>query len=232
MRDSSELFDEYSSSYDSALSSALKVSGESREFFAVGRVAWLAERLAEMNFQPRVALDFGCGDGATSPLLHNILKLERVVGADVSSKSIESARTAQVPGAIEFTTLSAFEPSAQTDLVYCNGVFHHIPPAERMANLQTIRAALRTGGLFAFWENNPWNPATHYVMAHCAFDRDAQMLSPVAARQLLVQAGFEVIRTDFLFIFPRSLKFLRGLERSLSALPLGTQYQVLCRKKG
>jgi hypothetical protein len=40
----------------------------------------------------------------------------------------------------------------------------------------------------------------------------------------------EVIGTDFLFIFPKLLGWLRGLEPWVTRLPLGAQYQVLCRK--
>jgi len=47
---------------------------------------------------------------------------------------------------------------------------------------------------------------------------------------LLRAGGFDVLRTDFLFYFPRVLRLLRGLERLLVRLPLGAQYQVLCRK--
>jgi len=39
-----------------------------------------------------------------------------------------------------------------------------------------------------------------------------------------------VLRTDFLFIFPKMLGFLRGLEPQLSRFPFGAQYQLLCRK--
>jgi hypothetical protein len=42
--------------------------------------------------------------------------------------------------------------------------------------------------------------------------------------------GFEVIQTDFLFIFPRILSRLRPLEPFVAHLPLGAQYQILCRK--
>src|SRR5262245_46421534 len=45
--------------------------------------------------------------------------------------------------------------------------------------------AVRPGGLFAFWENNPWNPGTRYIMAQCEFDRDAMMLSTGQAERLL-----------------------------------------------
>jgi len=44
------------------------------------------------------------------------------------------------------------------DLAYCNGVFHHIAPDARPEALAMIRDALKPGGLFAFWENNAWNP--------------------------------------------------------------------------
>jgi SAM-dependent methyltransferase len=230
MRNSGDLFDEYAKSYDVALGAALEISGEGREYFAYGRVSWLAGCLTRLREQPRAALDFGCGDGKTAPLLRQLVKVDRVLGVDVSAQSIEVARKQCSDPAIAYCAAGSFRPEAQMDLAYCNGVFHHIPPPERPAGLQAIHAALRPGGVFAFWENNPWNPATHYVMSRCAFDNDAQMLSPLVARRLLKQAGFAVLRTDYLFVFPRGLKVLRGLEPALSDFPLGTQYQVLCRK--
>jgi hypothetical protein len=67
-------------------------------------------------------------------------------------------------------------------------------------------------------------------MARCEFDRDAVMLSAPQAQQLLSDRGFEIVQTNFLFIFPRMLRLLRGCERRLSRWPLGAQYQILCRK--
>src|SRR5207248_830247 len=96
--------------------------------------------------------------------------------------------------------------------------------------LAYVHRALRPGGLFALWENNPWNPGTRYVMRRIPFDRDAIVLSAREVRHLVEQSGFEVLRTDFLFIFPRALRWFRFLERPLSAWPLGAQYQVLCRR--
>ena len=93
-----------------------------------------------------------------------------------------------------------------------------------------VLRSLRPGGLFAFWENNPWNPGTRYVMSRIPFDRDAITLSSPEARHLLRLGGFEILRTDFLFIFPRILDWCRWVEPLCSRLPLGAQYQVLCRK--
>src|SRR5882672_5245801 len=74
-----ELFDGYAKSYDAALSSALAPSGESREFFAEGRVEWLRRCLGELGARPRRVLDFGCGDGSTTPLLQRILALSHAL---------------------------------------------------------------------------------------------------------------------------------------------------------
>ena len=115
-------------------------------------------------------------------------------------------------------------------MAYCNGVFHHIDPTDRPAAVRYVWKALRPGGVFAFWENSPWNPGTRLVMRRIPFDRDAVLLAAPAARRLLEGNGFEVVRTDFTFVFPNFLKALRRVEKRLARLPLGAQYLVLARK--
>ncbi|HLZ12229.1 MAG TPA: class I SAM-dependent methyltransferase [Candidatus Acidoferrum sp.] len=225
-----ELFDGYAKSYDAALSSALAPSGEGREYFAEGRVKWLQRCLRELGVSPLQVLDFGCGDGSTTPMLQRILGAESCVGVDVSPKSLEVARASHANERIRFELIREMQSGWEMDLAYCNGVFHHIAPEARPEALQMIRGALKRGVFFSFWENNAWNPATRYVMSRCAFDEDAILLSPREARTLLRESGFEVIRTDFRFIFPRALRGLRKLEDLVYRLPLGTQFQVLCRK--
>jgi hypothetical protein len=115
-------------------------------------------------------------------------------------------------------------------LAYCNGVFHHIPVSKRNEVVRYIARTLRPGGLFALWENNPWNPGTRYVMSRIPFDRDAVTLTAPETRRLLTDGGFEIIMTNFLFVFPRLLGWLRWMEPFMSGLPVGAQYLVLCRK--
>jgi predicted TPR repeat methyltransferase len=225
-----ELFDRYAGNYELALSNALAPSGENREYFAEGRVEWLRRCLVKLGVRPRAVLDFGCGDGLTSPLLRRSLRAESCTGVDVSSKSVELARKHFATEHIRYEVLADLPADEQMDLAYCNGVFHHIKPLERPDALSLIRDALKPGGLLAFWENNSWNPAARYVISRCPFDKDAILLSPLEARSLLKQTGFEILRTDFRFIFPHALRGLRKLEDFAVRLPLGAQYQVLCRK--
>ena len=228
MSDSAE-FDRFADNYDECLNDALAASGETKEFFARARVEWLAKSLKDVDQPVRNALDYGCGTGDTTQLLRGILGSESVIGLDVSTLSLERAR-ARHGGDARFLTFADYSPDGSADVVYCNGVFHHIPVAERDDAIRYIGRCLRPGGIFGLWENNPWNPGTRYVMHKCEFDHDAVKISPPEAARLLRVGGFDVLRTDFRFFFPRVLKMLRPLESLLTRFPLGGQYQVLARK--
>jgi SAM-dependent methyltransferase len=224
-------FDDYAADYEAALARGVGVSGEDSRYFARGRIAWLAGCLDGLGVRVRSVLDFGCGTGASAPLLLELLGAETVIGVDQSSSLLEVARRAHASARTSFLPRDRYRPSGEVDLAYSNGVLHHVPPAERASAVGYVRRALGPGGLFAVWENNPWNPGARYVMSRIPFDRDAVPLKPAESRRLLDAGGFDVVRTDFLFVFPRALKRLRPLERMLARWPLGAQYQVLCRKR-
>jgi len=223
-------FDSYAHDYDAALNRGLAVSGEDKTFFAKGRILWLSRCLKKLGFAPRSVLDYGCGTGTATPLFVEILRAEKVVGVDLSAKSLEVARQAYAGLPVEFALASEYVPTGSIDLAFCNGVFHHIPPEKRAETAQLIAACLRPGGLFALWENNPWNPGARYVMSRIPFDHDAVMLYARSATGLVESAGLRFIRTDYCFVFPKVLRFLRCIEPCLARLPIGAQYQVLCQK--
>jgi trans-aconitate methyltransferase len=222
-------FDRFARSYDEDLAKSLAVTGESREFYAQKRIDWTAQCVAELDNPVRHILDYGCGDGANVPMLSARFNAEHVLGVDVSAESIAVARRTNPASGLQFLCTSEWTPDGAIDLAFTNGVFHHIPPPERLACLHAIRRALKPAGLFAFWENNPWNPGTQFVMSRCAFDEHAIKISPRNAKKLLCSAGFKILRTDSLFYFPRQLSFLRQAEAWLRTLPLGGQYLLLCR---
>jgi SAM-dependent methyltransferase len=225
-------FDRFADTYDDNLNQALSVSGENKDYFAHARVQWLKKRLGSSARKILTAMDYGCGIGDTTSLLYEQLRLNRVVGLDVSSRSVQLAQRKHGSVKCTFRTFDQYSPEGDVDLIYCNGVFHHIPLAERAASLRFIHDSLRPEGIFALWENNPWNPGTRYVMSKCVFDRDAITISPSQAVHLVAGQGFNVLRRDFLFFYPRVLKALRFTEPWMTALPLGAQYLLLCQKPG
>jgi len=225
-------FDDYARSYDKDLDKGLALSGENKEYFARKRIEWLKKCLQNKDIAfPKKILDFGCGDGGSIPFLDEILEPETIIGVDVSEECLKVARhkNAEISGA-KFRLIPEYSPAEEFDLAFCNGVFHHILPDERRQAVEYVYRSLRSGGYFAFWENNPWNPGTRFVMSRVPFDKDAIMLFPSEASRLLGKTGFQVENKNFLFIFPAILKSFRAVEKYLVNFPIGGQYLLLAKK--
>jgi trans-aconitate methyltransferase len=226
----SQEFDQYAGDYDRMLAEGLVVSGEGKDYFALRRIQWMKACMDQLQLAPRRIMDYGCGTGGAVPLLLGQFNAESVVGVDTSVKLIERAKHEHTSWQTVFQQTQEYCPEEERELVYCNGVFHHIPVASRPMAAQYIWRSLKPGGYLAFWENNPWNPGTRYVMSRIPFDRDAVTLTAHEAHCLLQSAGFQIVRTDYLFIFPKSLSVLRWMEPHLSPYPFGAQYLVLACK--
>jgi SAM-dependent methyltransferase len=223
-------FDEYAGDYEQALNKGVYLSGESPDHFAEKRVAYTALWLRKLLvFAPRRLADFGCGVGNSTPHFRRHFPEAELLGLDVSAASIERAK--QIYGdASKFLLIDEARGGGECDLVYSNGVFHHIVPEDRSEWMRRIREILVPGGYVALWENNPLNPGTRMVMRRIPFDRDAIPLAATETRTLLAKSGFQIIGTRFRFYFPKVLSALRGLERFAERVPLGAQYCVLARK--
>ncbi len=222
-------FDEFATKYEKTMERACAVSGESPDFYAAARMAWCVRRL-QSCFPVETALDFGCGVGGSFRCFFDVLGCKSVIGVDPSEESLQVARSRYPDLKLHLSTPEKFPPAGNIPFAFCNGVFHHIDPRERLNALKYIRAALRENGIFAYWENNPWNPVVVYSMSLNEFDRNANTLSPLRSARLLTQAGFRVQFIDYCFFFPRFASVLRSLEPALRWLPLGAQYLVVARK--
>lgn len=223
-------FDAHAAAYDRELAAGLALTGEDKDYYARARIGWIERTLRTLEFHTRVAVDFGCGDGTSTALLRIQLGAAEVRGVDVSEGLLAVARARHPSAGVRFGTPAELPPTGDADLVFVNGVFHHIPPGDRADTLADIRARLRAGGVLALWENNPWNPGTRFIMRRVPFDRNAILLTPPGARALVARAGFEILSTASLFYFPRALAWLRPIEPTLGRLPLGGQYVIVARR--
>src|SRR6266513_2590289 len=131
-------FDDYAENYDAALNQGLSATGDEKDYFARGRIQWLAQ----LDDIPRRIMDYGCGDGSSSGLLLSLIKPELVIGVDTSEKSLQLATQKFGTENCSFFPIAEYSPNKRLDLVYCNGVFHHIPPKERTAALNYIWRSL------------------------------------------------------------------------------------------
>jgi SAM-dependent methyltransferase len=223
-----ELFDD-AVDYESMLDRGLQVTGEGKDYFMDGRLSYMRHCLP-LNFSPKKILDFGCGTGETTKAISAIYPDATVLGVDTSLETVKYANANFGTERIDFQHIDGLEAHRDFDLAYVNGVFHHIPPPEREKSATLLYDSLRQGGRLAYFENNPWNPGTRWVMNRIPFDRHAITLSYIESTSLLKTVGFSMLTVHFLFYFPSILSFLRPLEKYMVRIPFGGQYMIMAAK--
>ncbi|MCS6944600.1 MAG: class I SAM-dependent methyltransferase [Sutterellaceae bacterium] len=227
-------FDRFADEYRAVHATNIAASGESPEYFAEYKMRDFADevRHAQIESQARWFLDFGTGIGNALPYFARYLPDAWLCGVDVSTRSLDIARTR----AGSKSALLAFDGKT---LPFADGtfagafaccVFHHIPHGEHLALLSELRRVMAPGALLMIYEHNPWNPLTVRAVKNCPFDENARLLSASALRSAVKNAGFNNPRTRYRVFFPAMLGALRPLETLLKAVPLGAQYYILARR--
>ena len=223
-------FDKVSTNYEEALSYGLSLSGENADYFASNRVEHVAKLHTDVHAKSETIMDYGCGTGGSVQYLLDAFTPKRLFAVDVSEKSLAILKTRHHTQQVIAKNLTTLEPESNCDLCFCNGVFHHILPRDREQAAKIIYHSLQSGSYFYFWENNPWNPATHWVMSRIPFDKNAVKIFPHQAVNLLQKVGFEIKLIHYKFIFPRFLKIFRPIERLAFRIPIGCQYLIQAQK--
>jgi hypothetical protein len=119
-------FDRFADNYDADLNQALSVSGENKDYFAALACNGCKNACVHLARSLFLRWTTVAGYGDTTALLHEYLGLNRIVGLDVSLRSVELAAQKHGSAQCNFQTFAQYRPAGTADLVYCNGVFHHI----------------------------------------------------------------------------------------------------------
>jgi 2-polyprenyl-3-methyl-5-hydroxy-6-metoxy-1,4-benzoquinol methylase len=219
-------FDQFASNYKSVLDRSVALAGESFEYFTLYKAAYLDRLLGDRRNSK--ILDFGCGIGALSSALARMRPQDRIHGFDVSEQSLD-----RVDADLRRRGLFTSNPDdlhRDYDMILLSNVMHHIPVHARGATVNDLAARLASGGRLVVFEHNPLNPLTRWVVAHCEFDDDAQLLWPREVRRYLLDAKLVAPRRNYLVFFPKALSLLRGLEQTLGWCPAGAQYALTASK--
>ena len=111
----------------------------------------LVEEVFKGRDRPNNVLDAGCGTGAITRLLAQLLPEARIVGVDKSSRSIQLAENANLPNT-EFyrgDLCNGLGWDRQFDFVFCHGVLHHIDRIKLA--LETLIRSLASDGVLYIW---------------------------------------------------------------------------------
>jgi trans-aconitate methyltransferase len=216
-------FDEFASGYRKILDSSCALVGDASEYFSRRKAEYLG-RLLGRQWSGTI-LDFGCGVGLLSSWLRRVFPQARLHGFDVSAESLAAIPVDLAGQGIFSADLAALD--ASYDLIVISNVLHHIPPAERDATFNLLRAKVAATGRLVVVEHNPLNPLTRWVVATCPLDENAVLLWPHEVRRRAQAHRFRVERSDYLTFFPSPLGGLAKVERYLGWLPLGAQYATV-----
>jgi len=198
-------------------------------YYARGRLRWLRKCLDDLGERPVTMLDFGCSGGVTTADYFTQLRIHSLVAVEVSAtRDRSSAASLGATEQATFVHVADYRATESIDLAFTHDVIPRMPDRDRAAAAVLVFRSLKSGGLFAFWDRNPWNQrlqltSTGSSNGHRAF-------APADARRLLRGVGFDIVHTTSTFVFPRALSWCQPLEPLLAGLPLGREYMVLARK--
>jgi len=225
------IFDEYSQNYNAVLNRGLSLSGETVDYFAQKRIKYTHKYTQSLKINVQSIVEFGCGTGNNLFYLRKYFPKSKILGLDISSESIKKANERFADDQhTDIKNLVEFQPEDKVDLVFINGVFHHIPAEVHVKNLELIRSMLKKNALLALFENNYFSPATRWIMSRVAFDKDAVLINPYRLLARIRQMYFRNASVKFYFIFPKMLSGLRFLEPFCEEIPLGAQYCIFAQK--
>lgn len=221
-------FDDFAKEYRTVEDKVLSLTGESSTFFAEYKAQKLSEWLPELSKKsPAKILDFGCGDGLMTHFVHQQFPLAEIHGIDPSSESVAIAQK-NYPYLHFGISTETFENDT-FDLIYCAGVFHHIPFNLHEQCVKEIYRILKPYGIVVILELNNLNPGTYYIFKNSPHEHNAQMLFPWYTQKLLKPYGSPKLK--FYGFFPHFLKKLRGTEKFLTKIPFGGLYASLLTKQ-
>src|SRR5260370_31021412 len=90
-------FDRFADEYEQVHAKNIGIAGERPEFFHEYKIKVLRRMGQERHVEVESILDFGSGIGNSAPFLRRYFPEARLVGADVSERSLEIAET-RFPG--------------------------------------------------------------------------------------------------------------------------------------
>lgn len=172
-------------------------------------------------------LDVGCGQG-------NLLRLGRsafgsVAGCDPSEGMLRECGDLDVRLQHDANLLPFGDRSF--DLVTAVCVYHHVPSEARPDLTVEMARVLKSNGVLAIVEHNPFNPVTQLIVRRTPVDANARLLSARECRRLMARAGLDPGQTEYFLYLPAGLYYRAAfLERWLKHIPAGGQYVVFGRK--
>jgi SAM-dependent methyltransferase len=219
-------FDNFTDNYNELLRESTQFFSSSEEYFAKYKIGLVR---AKVDQPVKRILEYGCGIGRNIRYLQEAFPGAEIIGTDISEASLAIAST-ENPG-VRFEAERVDLDLGLFDLIFVAGVFHHIPPSERLGAVRLLGRRLSVNGSVYVFEHNPYNPVTRKIVNNCPYDADAVLLKPSELSGLFSSVGLLSHGHGYCLFIPPKFSNLAPLEKYLEWLPLGGQYWVKATHK-
>lgn len=151
---------------------AHEFDGKKYEKSSAHQKEWGAKLIAELGLQGHEqVLDLGCGDGANTAMLAELVPRGRVLGIDASQGMIEAALPKQSANlSFQLVDIDNLNFEDQFDVIYSNATLHWVKDHQRL--LQNVYKALKDNGLARFNFAADGNCSHFFKVARRAIAKD------------------------------------------------------------
>ncbi len=227
-------FDQYARDYFGEMSHPLRnlIDPEGQYFIEIK--ARILERIAARYFEQHRDLrlvDVGTGPGLfekfLSPTFANIMAV------DLSFEMLQVAKVTQSfsSKSSAYLQANAFHlpfGDASADLIFMSCVLHHLEEAEIEATLKELARICSPKGRIVFFEHNPYNPFTQWVVRTTPLDRSARLIGYPQLTRKAENAGISILEREFFLYGTRRIdQAVQRLFPGLARLPFGGQFALI-----
>lgn len=164
-----------------------------------------------------VILDFGCSSGLFDRIIVGFVPKALIVGLDLDMRSLRLAQKTSVHDAVLADIRRTPFRNSVADLAFCLEVIEHMPKADALRTLASIRKMLKTNGFLLLSTPNRKSPT--YItetIAHLALGQrykggdptHVNIYSQKEIAELLHDSGFEVITNLGYWILPLTFTWI------------------------
>lgn len=189
-----------------------------------------------------IILDYGCGTGEVCKILEKYFN--NIVGCDTNESMLKVARLNSFQSNFYLLDENFSLPIADesVDVACMYGVLHHIPSKDEIDLVfDKIKRYLKKNAFLVIYEFNPLNPCSRYIVSTCKVDEGVHLdgfhkgIFPTTLyhwqiEKICKEHDFEVIKRDFILLFPPILKKLSIIEKMLQNYPFGNMSVTIAQK--
>lgn len=219
-------FDNFTDNYNELLRESTQFFSSSEEYFAKYKIGLVR---AQIDHPVKRILEYGCGIGRNIRYLQEAFPGSEIIGTDISEASLSIAASENPD--VRFEKEGPDTDIGLFDLIFVAGVFHHIPPSDRIEASRLLARRLANNGELYVFEHNPYNPVTRSIVNNCPYDADAVLLKPSELCGLFERVELFAHGQGYCLFIPPKFSWLAPLEKYLEWLPLGGQYWVKATHK-